>query len=175
MYRELWYKHAWVRVLSRETEKGEWWEGECWEKEADSEGGRGREGGREPRKKGRAEAYLLFLASSFPPPLADAEGAGCSDDILCRTSTSWPLSLRHTRTASSLWGGREKAGRREGGMLSPRRFPWIFFHSHKSLLISIIILCQSLHCKWKRISIYHYSVLIGGAHSGINIKDLHKF
>lgn len=68
-----------------------------------------REGG-ESRKEGSGEAYLLFLASSLPPPLADAEGAGCSDDILWRTSTSWPLSLRHKRTASSLWGWREKEG-----------------------------------------------------------------
>lgn len=119
--------------------------------------------------EGSGEAYLLFLASSLPPPLADAES--CSDDNLWRTSTSWPLSLRHKRTASSLWGWGEKSrreGGREGGsVLSPRRFPCIFSHSHKSPLISIII----LHCKWKRISIYHYSALITGAHSGINIKD----
>ena len=69
-----------------------------------------REGGTIGRRGESGEAYLLFLASSLPPPLADAEGAGCSDDILWRTSTSWPLSLRHTRTASSLCGWREKGG-----------------------------------------------------------------
>lgn len=61
------------------------------------------EGGRESRKEGSAQAYLLFLASSLPAPLADAEGAGGSDDILWRTSTLWPFSPGHTRTASSLW------------------------------------------------------------------------
>ena len=61
-------------------------------------------------KEGTGEAYLLFLASSPPPPFADAERAGRSDDTLWRTSTSRPLSLRHTRTASSLWGLREKEG-----------------------------------------------------------------
>lgn len=73
------------------------------------------ERGRESRKEGTGEAYLLFLASTLPPPLAVAERAGCSDDTLWRISTSWPLSLRHRRTASSLWGWTEGTVGREGG------------------------------------------------------------
>lgn len=84
-----------------------------------------------------------------------------------------PLSQTQADCLVTLGLGREKreGGREGGSVLSPRRFPCIFSHSHKSPLISIII----LHCKWKRISIYHYSALITGAHSGINIKDYFNY
>lgn len=86
------------------------WTGETWREsaeriEADSE----RERGWESRDEGSVLAYLLFLVSSLPPPLASEEGGGRSDDALWRTSTSRPLSLRHTRTASSLWQRGETA------------------------------------------------------------------
>lgn len=89
------------------------WTGETWRESAeriedDSEREGEREGGNLERR-GVHWLYLLFLVSSLPPPLASEEGGGRSDDALWRTSTSRPLSLKHTRTASSLWQGGETA------------------------------------------------------------------
>lgn len=59
------------------------WFGETERKNDDREREREKRGTDSERgKEGSAQAYLLFLASSLPPPLADAEGVGRSDDVL---------------------------------------------------------------------------------------------
>lgn len=73
-------------------------------------------------------------------------------------------------------GAGERTRKEEGGVrgLLPRRFPCIFYYTHKKNP-PMISITKPEHCKWKRISIYPYSVLIVGNHSEITIKDSYIF